>query len=235
MLQLYNFFIFIILGIIISFIFDIFRILRKKFKTSNFITYIEDILFWVISGFLIISAIFKFNDGELRAYLFIGIFLGIIIYIMLFTKLVNNIFLKILTPVKLLLDFILSLSKKIFVFITNCLKNCKNKSKINRIDYRRENILMKRIFRNKKILKVIIILIVLSYFIYVLIKQQTTLNSYQTEQDYVSSQIQDQQEYKNELADMEANINSDEYIEQIARDKLDMYLPNERVYVDANK
>ena len=52
---------------------------------------------------------------------------------------------------------------------------------------------MKRIFRNKKILKVIIILIVLSYFIYVLIKQQTTLNSYQTEQDYVSSQIQDQQ------------------------------------------
>lgn len=94
---------------------------------------------------------------------------------------------------------------------------------------------MKRIFRNKKILKVIIILIVLSYFIYVLIKQQTTINSYQTEQDYVSSQIQDQQEYKNELADMEANINSDEYIEQIARDKLDMYLPNERVYVDANK
>ena len=94
---------------------------------------------------------------------------------------------------------------------------------------------MKRIFRNKKILKVIITLIVLSYFIYVLIKQQTTLNSYQTEQDYVSSQIQDQQEYKNELADMEANINSDEYIEQIARDKLDMYLPNERVYVDANK
>lgn len=94
---------------------------------------------------------------------------------------------------------------------------------------------MKRIFRNKKILKVIIILIVLSYFIYVLIKQQTTLNSYQTEQDYVSSQIQNQQEYKNELADMEANINSDEYIEQIARDKLDMYLPNERVYVDANK
>ena len=94
---------------------------------------------------------------------------------------------------------------------------------------------MKRIFRNKKILKVIIILIVLSYFIYILIKQQATLNSYKTEQDYVSSQIQNQQEYKNELADMEANINSDEYIEQIARDKLDMYLPNERVYVDANK
>ncbi len=94
---------------------------------------------------------------------------------------------------------------------------------------------MKNVFRNKKILKVIIIFIVLSYFIYVIINQQKTLNSYKSEQSYVSSQIQDQQEYKNELADMEANINSDEYIEQIARDKLDMYLPNERVYVDANK
>lgn len=129
MLQLYNFFVFIILGLIISFIFDIFRILRKKFKTNNFITYIEDILFWLISGFLIITAIFKFNDGELRAYLFIGILLGIVIYNMLFTKLVNSILLKILTPVKILLDFFTSLFKKICVFITNCLKNCKNKSK----------------------------------------------------------------------------------------------------------
>ncbi len=129
MLQLYNFFVFIILGIIISFIFDIFRILRKKFKTNNFITYMEDILFWLISGFLIITAIFKFNDGELRAYLFIGILLGIVIYIMLFTKLVNNILLKMLTPVKIILDFFTSLFKKICVFITNCLKNCKNKSK----------------------------------------------------------------------------------------------------------
>ena len=94
---------------------------------------------------------------------------------------------------------------------------------------------MKNNFRNKKIFKVIIILIVLSYFIYILINQQKTINSYKSEQDYVSSQIQEQQEYKNELSDMEANINSDEYIEQIARDKLDMYLPNERVYVDANK
>ena len=94
---------------------------------------------------------------------------------------------------------------------------------------------MKNVFRNKKIFKVIIILIVLSYFIYILINQQKTIDSYKSEQDYVSSQIQEQQEYKNELSDMEANINSDEYIEQIARDKLDMYLPNERVYVDANK
>ena len=127
--QLYTLFVFILSGAVIGILFDLFRILRKSFKTPDIITYIEDILFWLISGFLIITAIFKFNDGELRAYLFIGILLGIVIYIMLFTKLVNSILLKILTPVKILLDFFTSLFKKICVFITNCLKNCKNKSK----------------------------------------------------------------------------------------------------------
>lgn len=129
MIELYNFFIFIILGILISFIFDVFRSLRKKFKTCNFIIYIEDILFWLISGFLIVSAIFNFNAGELRAYLFIGILIGITIYILLFAKIVYNILLKLLTPVKLILDFFSSLFKKICGLITNWLKKCKNKSK----------------------------------------------------------------------------------------------------------
>ena len=40
--QFFSFFIFIIVGVIISFVFDIFRILRKTIKTSDFITYIED-------------------------------------------------------------------------------------------------------------------------------------------------------------------------------------------------
>ena len=38
-----------------------------------------------------------------------------------------------------------------------------------------------------------------------------------------------------ELKKMKENINSDEYIEQIAREKLGMYYPNERVYIDVEK
>ena len=34
------------------------------------------------------------------------------------------------------------------------------------------------------------------------------------------------------LNEEKSNVNSPEYIEAIAREKLDMYLPNERVYVD---
>lgn len=129
MIQVYNFFIFIVLGMIIAFVFDVFRILRKAFKTNNIITYIEDILFWIISGFLIIVSIFTFNNGEIRFYLFIGILLGILIYILLLTKLINTVLLNLLKPIKKVIQIILSIFKKINNLIINFLKKCKNKSK----------------------------------------------------------------------------------------------------------
>lgn len=71
---------FFIIGIIIGFIFDIFRVIRKSFKTTDFITLIEDIIFLLISSILIIGSIIKINGGEVRFYLFLGIFLGGLIY-----------------------------------------------------------------------------------------------------------------------------------------------------------
>ena len=38
-----------------------------------------------------------------------------------------------------------------------------------------------------------------------------------------------------ELVSTKDNVNSKEFIEQMAREKLDMYLPNERVYIDISK
>ena len=45
------FLIFVLNGFAIGFLFDIFRILRKAFKTTDTITYIEDILFWILTRF----------------------------------------------------------------------------------------------------------------------------------------------------------------------------------------
>ena len=63
--QAYLFCIFIINGIIIGVLFDFFRILRKTFKTSDLITYIEDSLFWILTGIIILYSIFVFNNGEI--------------------------------------------------------------------------------------------------------------------------------------------------------------------------
>lgn len=103
--QIYCFFIFIVVGIIISVLFDIFRILRKVFKTPDIVTYIEDIIFGVMAGVIIIYSIFKFNNGEIRSYLFIGIFIGILSYLFTISKVFIKCGDKILTFLKKILLF----------------------------------------------------------------------------------------------------------------------------------
>lgn len=71
---------FLIIGIIIGIIFDIFRVIRKSFKHYDLVTLIEDIIFTIISGTLVIYSIIKLNGGEIRFYLFLGISFGILIY-----------------------------------------------------------------------------------------------------------------------------------------------------------
>lgn len=101
--QAYLFMIFILNGAIIGIIFDIFRILRQSFKTPNIITYIEDVLFWLIATFSVIYSLFVFNNGEIRGYLFIGLFLGVVLYLLFFSKIIIKISVKIIIFVKQLI------------------------------------------------------------------------------------------------------------------------------------
>ncbi|MBQ9298354.1 MAG: spore cortex biosynthesis protein YabQ [Clostridia bacterium] len=94
------FFIFIVNGILISFIFDIFRILRKSFKTPDIITYIEDIVYWIITCIILAYSIYKFNNGQIRVYIFIGIFIGAMLYILTISKYIIKINVKIISFLK---------------------------------------------------------------------------------------------------------------------------------------
>lgn len=84
--ELTTLFIFGVTGIVISVIFDIFRVIRKSFKTPNILTYIEDILFWILSGLLIIYVIFHYTTGEIRLYMILMIIIGAIIYFVTISK-----------------------------------------------------------------------------------------------------------------------------------------------------
>ena len=110
--QAYVFFIFILNGFLIGLIFDMFRIYRKTFKTKDLITYIQDILFWIISGVIILYSLFKFNNGELRAYIFILIFIGAVIYLILFSKLFITVNLMIIDILKKIIYSVLILPIK---------------------------------------------------------------------------------------------------------------------------
>ena len=85
---------------------------------------------------------------------------------------------------------------------------------------------MKKIYRN------LIIIIVGIYAVFTLVSQQKALNEYAENSKELSKQIEEQEQYKEELAKQKEDANSLEVIEQTAREKLDMYYPNEKVYID---
>jgi len=80
--------------------------------------------------------------------------------------------------------------------------------------------------------------IALIVWIVMLIKQQLNIMQYRDEIDVLASKIEvaedELNQNKKDLEQKKENTQSLEYIEQIAREKLGMYLQNERVYVDSN-
>lgn len=70
--QVYVFLWSIVIGAILTLIFDFFRLLRRHKESRDFIVYIQDIFFWIIVALVIILSAFITNSGELRGYMFIG-------------------------------------------------------------------------------------------------------------------------------------------------------------------
>ena len=135
--QLYSMLVFIISGIFIGIFFDVFRILRKSFHTPDIITYIEDALFWIVTGLFLIFVIFNITNGEIRIYNIIGLILGGILYMILISKFFIKInvkivlFLKkvIISIVKVLIlpiQFLAKILQKIFKPFTFFVINTKN-------------------------------------------------------------------------------------------------------------
>lgn len=140
--QLNTLFNFILTGITIGIVFDIFRILRKSFKTLDFITYIQDFIFWLLTGIILLFSIFTFNYGELRGYIFVGIAIGIILYILIFSKYI----IKIVSSVIIFIKNIFSYPIKIIV---NFIKKHTYKS-FNKYFNKFKNKFSKSTFKNKK-------------------------------------------------------------------------------------
>ena len=79
---------------------------------------------------------------------------------------------------------------------------------------------------------------VIAFIIYAMttfMNQEKVLSSYKKQEIEVANQIEEAKEYQEELNINKENANSLEYIEKVAREKLNMYYPNEKIYVDSSK
>jgi len=108
--QAYIFLWSVIGGMLIAFIYDIFRIKRRAVKTHSMVIYIEDFLYWIIVALVMFGVVYYSNQGEIRGYIFIGMVLGIVLYVSLLSRIIINSTL-----------FIIGILKKVIMTLWNIL------------------------------------------------------------------------------------------------------------------
>ena len=87
----------------------------------------------------------------------------------------------------------------------------------------------------KRLLIAIVTGIFILYFIYIMIWQQIVITRKNNEIEALEEKIGATAQQTERLEKELENLNDPEYLEKIAREKLGLVRPNERVFVDANK
>ena len=99
-----------ILGAASGAVFDVFRIFRRIVRHPDFLTQIEDLLYWLFISVLIFYFILYHNSGEVRIYAIIGVFAGMCLYFATLSRLIIKVSV-----------FIIDVVKKIIVTAVNIL------------------------------------------------------------------------------------------------------------------
>ncbi len=155
--EAYIFIAMFIVGCAAGLLFDIFKMLRML-RWGGFWVFITDMAFWICATGLFLFSVMFFNDGQMRWYEFVGIFLGIFLYFMLLSGYVKafilcvvkiiykilKIILKILlTPLRFLYKilsvpvlFVFGIFKRLYVLCINKISNSdKNTEKTEKEDF----------------------------------------------------------------------------------------------------
>ena len=82
----------LLLGVAVCLLYDFIKAKREVLKTGYRIMAIEDILFWLISGVATFWVLYRYNMGQLRYYVFLGMILGAFIYYVAFSWLAKIVF-----------------------------------------------------------------------------------------------------------------------------------------------
>lgn len=69
-----------IMGIVITFVYDWFLILRKLIKHNSLWISLEDIIFWLACGIGVFYMLYRENNGVLRWFTVIGAVIGMAVY-----------------------------------------------------------------------------------------------------------------------------------------------------------
>ena len=114
--EIQEFLVFLLEGVIISFVFDFFRSIRNNFNSNDITTYIEDFIFLSLASILFIFSIIYFCNGIIRFYIVLGTIVGIGLYSLTLSKKCVIILTSIVKICKSFFTFLLKIVKKLGKF-----------------------------------------------------------------------------------------------------------------------
>lgn len=87
------------MGIFITFVYDLLRIMRRVLRHSNFFVSLEDLLFWIFCALSVFALMYNMGNGNLRWFAVFGALGGMLVYLKTvspwFVRIMSGIFKKI--------------------------------------------------------------------------------------------------------------------------------------------
>lgn len=88
-IQIGNFLMTVFCGLIMGFLFDVYRVLRGKINPKTLFADLGDLFFWVVTTLMVFALLLLVNWGEVRLYVFLGLLIGLFSYFKLLSRTVN--------------------------------------------------------------------------------------------------------------------------------------------------
>ncbi len=81
-------------GLLVGLVYDLYRVFRYFLKPKKIATIIEDVLFWFIVTIVVFFVLIESTWGELRGYIFVGLFIGVFLYFKFLSKIIYPLLIK---------------------------------------------------------------------------------------------------------------------------------------------
>ena len=101
--------------------------------------------------------------------------------------------------------------------------------------YNADKKVVKRKLRKKISFFNVIVFCFVVYFVYTFCDQQIQINNYNSKIETYKNDIESKNKLVSYYKDQKTNIETDEYIEDVARESLGYVKPYEKIFVDTNK
>ena len=246
----------IALGLLFALIYHILYVLGKTIRLNKILKGFIDIIYWLSFALTLFLIILKLNSGEVRPFAILGAMLGMIFYYTaikpfmdrlmyplfhIVKKFLLLIFTITLTPFRLVLYPILKILHVLSVYLKKHLKKYVKCEKISLKEKGMQLVGVNKLTtaaRKKRskfhIFWAILMIITICIFVVALCYQYLVHLQLDTAKQEIEVQIAEAKAESAALTKQYENQDSPEFVEKVAREKLNMVYPSELVYINSN-